>query len=81
MTRVDKLLDAAKRMQHGTAPNLLFLLPDGTEKPMDFSEALRAGGMQFIRTLDGNHDFDELFIAVFNSGEIDVSDLEELAGQ
>ena len=79
MKRVDKLLDAVKSMQHNTA-TILCRLPDGTEKPMGLIEAMNTGA-RFIRTLDGSHDFDELFIAVLNPGEMDFSDLEELAGQ
>ena len=76
MTRVDKLLDIVKGMTHKTAP-ILCRLPDGKEKPMGLFEAMHTGA-QFIRTLDGSHDFDELYIAVLNTRDMNFSDLEEL---
>lgn len=74
MNRIDKLLAELRAMER-TAP-ILCRTPDGQEVPMDILEALRTGAT-FIRTLDGNHDYDELYKAVL-SEVVDFSDLPEV---
>lgn len=72
--RIDKLLAELRAMAR--TAQILCWTPDGREMPMDILEAMRTGAT-FIRTLDGNHDFDELYRAVL-SEEADFSDLLEV---
>lgn len=72
--RIDELLAELRAMER-TAP-ILCWTPDGQEIPMDILEARRTGST-FIRTLDGNHDYDELYEAVLGKA-VDFSDLPEV---
>lgn len=76
MKRIDKLLAQVRAMDRRTAP-IICALPDGTEKAMGLMEAIRAGA-RFVRCADGCHGFDELYMAILNSADLDFSDLEEL---
>ena len=75
MNRIDRLLLMLKGMERSKA-SILCRTPTGEEKAMYILDALRTG-CTFIRTLDGNHDYDELYKGLL-SGEVDFSDLPEV---
>ena len=75
MKRLERVRSALENREK-KAP-LLCQLPDGTEKAMTIFEALTAGA-RFIRTVDGNHDKDALYVALLNTENMDFSDISEL---
>ena len=75
MNRIDKLLAELRATKQASKP-ILCRTSEGEEMSMGIIEAMRTG-CTFIRTSDGNHDYDELYKGLL-SGEVDFSDLPEV---
>lgn len=74
MNRIDKLLQAVEHMKNKT--HLLCKTKEGELKTMNLLDAISTGAT-FIDSIDGNHEFDELYKALLDD-DPSVFDLPEV---